>query len=95
METTSLPIALFRIGRICSTPSALETLSSDNILSGLQRHQAGNWGDVCDEDREANNQALKNGTRLFSVYHGANGIKFWIITEADWSVTTILLPEDY
>ena len=95
METTSLPIALFRIGRICSTPNALGTLSPDDILSGLQRHQAGDWGDVCDEDRQANDLALKNGTRLFSVYHAVNGFKFWIITEADRSSTTVMLPEDY
>ena len=95
MESTSLPLALFRIGRILSTPNALERLSESDILSGIGRHQAGDWGDVCDEDREANNQALRNGTRIFSVYHGANGVKFWIITEADRSVTTFLLPEDY
>ena len=95
MEATSVPLALFRVGRIYSTPNALERLSKNDILSGIGRHQAGDWGDVCDEDRDANNQALQDGTRLFSVYHGANGVKFWIITESDRSVTTVLLPEDY
>ena len=95
METTSLPRALFRVGRICSTPNALGTLSPDDILSGLQRHQAGDWGDVCDEDRLANDSALEEGTRLFSVYHSGTRVKFWIITEADRRVTTVLLPEDY
>ena len=95
MESTSLPVALFRVGRINSTRNALEQLSENDILSGLQRHQAGDWGDVCDEDRKANDESLPNGTRLFSVYHCTHGVKFWIITEADRSVTTVLLPEDY
>jgi hypothetical protein len=61
----------------------------------LQRHQAGDWGDVDNHDRLANDHALKNGSRLFSVYHSADGVKFWIITEADRSLTTVLLPRDY
>jgi len=61
----------------------------------LSVHQAGDWGDVCDDDRQANNRALTEGTRLLSVYHSATGVKFWIITEADRSITTVLCPEDY
>jgi hypothetical protein len=61
----------------------------------LQRHQAGDWGDVDEHDRQENELSLKNGFRLLSVYHAANGVKFWIITEADRSATTVLLPEDY
>lgn len=95
MSKTQLPIALFRIGRISATPNALQTLSQPDILTGLQRHQAGDWGDVDNHDRQANDQALQDGTRLFSVYHSANQVKFWIITEADRWVTTVLLPEDY
>ncbi len=93
--TEQIPIALFRIGRIVATPNALETLSQSDILTGLQRHQAGDWGEVDDHDREANNQALKDGSRLFSVYYSARRIKFWIITEADRRTTTVLLPQDY
>lgn len=95
MSTKNIPTALFRLGQIVATPNALSKLSQDDILRGIQRHQAGDWGDVDNHDREANNQALIDGTRLFSVYHSASNLKFWIITEADRSVTTVLMPEDY
>lgn len=95
MSTTHVPIALFRIGRISATPNAIQTLSQPDILTGLQRHQAGDWGDVDNHDREANDRALKDRTRIFSVYHSANKVKFWIITEADRRLTTVLLPRDY
>ena len=95
MNATNVPIALFRLGRIVATPNALSQLTQLEILRALQRHQAGDWGDVDVEDRQANDRALQEGTRLFSVYHSATGIKFWVITEADRSATTFLLPEDY
>lgn len=95
MNTAKIPIAVFRLGRIVATPNALDHLSQDDILCGLQRHQAGDWGDLCEEDRAANDQALTEGSRILSVYRGSNGTKFYIITEADRSVTTVLLPEDY
>lgn len=78
-----------------ATPNALNHLSNDDVLRCLQRHQAGDWGNVDEHDRQANESALIEGTRLFSVYHSSQGRKFWIITEADRSVTTVLLPEDY
>jgi hypothetical protein len=95
MNPAKTPIALFRLGRILSTPSALSKLDNADILNGIQRHQAGDWGDVDDHDRRANDRALQEGARLFSVYHSARVIRFWIITEADRSATTVLLPEDY
>ena len=95
MSTPNIPIAVFRLGQIVATPNALSNVSHEEVLRGIQRHQAGDWGDVDDEDREANNRALTDGTRLFSVYHTASEVKFWIITEADRSVTTVLMPEDY
>ncbi len=95
MSTSHVPIAVFRLGKILATPNALSKLSQDDILRGIQRHQSGDWGDVDADDREANNRALREGTRLLSVYHTASGLKFWIITEADRSATTVLLPEDY
>lgn len=55
----------------------------------------GDWGDLCEEDRQANEDALNRDLRLLSSYSDRNGTKFWIITEADRSLTTILLPEDY
>jgi hypothetical protein len=93
--SASNSIALFRIGHIGATPNVLQALTPDDILTGLQRHQAGDWGDVDAHDRQANEQALKDDARLFSVYHSVKGIKFWIITEADRSRTTVLLPRDY
>ena len=85
----------FPLGQTVMTSNALEQLTQDDVLRALNRHAAGDWGDVCDDDRQANNRALTEGTRLLSVYHSATGVKFWIITEADRSVTTLLLPEDY
>jgi hypothetical protein len=88
-------MAKFRLGRIVSTPNALESITQDDILTAIGRHQSGDWGDVCAEDRKANDESLVDGTRILSVYQAANGTKFWLITEADRSVTTVLLPEDY
>ena len=95
MIAQNIPIAVFRLGRIVATPNALETITQDDILLGIRRHQAGDWGKLPDEDRTANDRALAQGGRIFSAYHACNGTKFWIITEADRSVTTVLLPEDY
>ena len=95
MSTQSFSIARFRLGHIVNTPNALSRLTNVDILLGLQRHLAGDWGDVDAHDRAANDHALVEGTRILSVYHAANGMKFWIITESDHSATTVLLPEDY
>src|SRR4051794_17322252 len=95
MSEATVPIALFRIGRIVAIPKALEQLEPPEILRAIQRHQAGDWGDVDEHDRQANDQAIIEGTRLLSVYHTENKCRFWLITEADRSVTTVLLPEDY
>ena len=70
-------------------------ITQDDILLGIQRHQAGDWGELSDENREANDQALVQGTRILSAYTAITGTRFWIITEADRSATTVLLPEDY
>jgi hypothetical protein len=90
-----LPFARFRIGRISATPAALRVLTHEDILAGLQRHQAGDWGEVDMHDHQANEDGLRDGTRLFSVYRSQTQVKFWIITEADRSRTTVLLPRDY
>ena len=95
MIPEDVPVALFRLGRLVATPNALNSLTQDDILRGIQRHQAGDWGDLGENDHAANDQALAQGTRLLSAYRAANGTKFWIITEADRSITTVLLPEDY
>ena len=85
----------FPLGQIVATPNALAHLTGKDISTALRRHTQGDWGDVCPEDRAANNRALTEGLRLLSVYHAQNNQKFWIITEADRSSTCILLPEDY
>ena len=95
MSARSIPVAVFRLGRIVATPNALESITHEDILTGIKRHQAGDWGDVSGEDRAANDRALSEGSRILSAYDATNGTRFWIITEADRSVTTVLLPEDY
>jgi hypothetical protein len=85
----------FDLGKVVITPNAMGVLNGLSIDDAIERHQSGDWGEMCGEDVQTNNRALKNGGRLFSAYKDVNDIKFWIITEADRSVTTILLPEDY
>ena len=92
---TTTPLAKFRVGRIVATPNALARLTQDDILLAIQRHQAGDWGEVTTDDHQENELSLQKGFRLLSVYRATSGTRFWIITEADRSVTTILLPEDY
>jgi len=94
MNATANPRPKVPLGRIVATPHALEVLSQEDILSSLLRHEAGDWGEVPPKDREANDRALIEGTRILSVYP-SNGVRFWIITEADRSSTTVLMPEDY
>jgi hypothetical protein len=84
----------FPLGQTVVTANALDVLTSQEIALGLARHVRGDWGDVCPEDAEANEEALHSGGRLFSV-HGEGKRRFWIITEADRQVTTVLLPLDY
>ena len=85
----------FPLGDALITPNALSHLTQDDFGHGLARHQSGDWGDVCEDDRRQNELSLEKGLRLHSVYRARSGIKFWIITEADRSATTVLMPEDY
>ena len=93
--TANHTVAKFRLGHIVVAPNALESITQDDILTGISRHQSGDWGDVTAEDRRANDLALVQRTRILSVYHAANGTQFWLITEADRSSSCVLLPEDY
>jgi len=88
-------LALFPLGRIVMTKGVHLTIAAEESLDALLMHAQGNWGDVCDEDRHSNEDAIVRGFRLFSVYHSSDNLKFWIITEADRSYTTVLLPEEY
>jgi len=85
----------FECGRVVATPGALGEIDAEDIARSLARHLAGDWGDCGREDWAENELSLREGFRLFSVYHDRRGTKFWIITEADRSVTTVLLPDEY
>ena len=85
---------LFPLGHVVATRNALSTLTPEEIAAAITRHASGDWGEVGAEDWAENELSLKEGFRLFSVYR-ARDQKFWIITEADRSATTILLPSDY
>ncbi len=85
---------LFPLGRVVATKNALSTLTPEEIASAIARHASGDWGEVGADDWAENELSLKEGFRLFSVYR-ARDQKFWIITEADRSATTVLLPDDY
>jgi hypothetical protein len=96
MITIILAIATsrFPLGQVVITAHASARLDPAAVQEGLRRHAAGDWGDLDPEDIRSNEDALKHGDRLLSAY-GKDDRRFWIITEADRSVTTILLPEDY
>lgn len=84
---------LFSLGTVVATPGVLATVG---FVPGelLRRHQAGDWGDIPPEDIEENNYAVDHGLRILSSYD-INGTTVWVITEADRSVTTFLLPSEY
>ncbi|QBX63350.1 hypothetical protein [Dehalococcoides mccartyi] len=97
--------AAFNTGQIVATRGVYD-LACENpefaqfIQKSLNRHVKGDWGDVDDEDKQTNDQALKQGTRLLSAYNDdrfpQNGVAtIWVITEADRSATTILFPDEY
>ena len=85
----------FRLGKTVVTPTVLAEVHAEDISAALSRHVQCDWGDCCLEDWGENDYAVDKPLRLFSVYHDRNSVKLWVITEADRSATTILLPEDY
>lgn len=87
----------FSLGKLVATPDALDALaeSEQSPADFLSRHVRGDWGEVCDEDKQANDEALVHGARLLSAYRTLRSVKIWVITEADRSSTCILLPEEY
>ncbi|MDR3489818.1 MAG: hypothetical protein P4M05_33630 [Bradyrhizobium sp.] len=94
---------LFGLGQIVATPGAIDATTPEQRLGYLRNHASGNWGCVCEEDRELNDLSVNDGSRILSAYaidpskpskgYGENTV--WIITEADRSVTTFLLPTEY
>jgi hypothetical protein len=85
----------FTLGQILATPGVLESVPNHEMLRALSRHVRGDWGDVCPEDARENELSLTHNLRFLSSYTTEAGVKFWIITEADRSATTVLLPEEY
>lgn len=99
-ESTIQPQALFALGQVVGTPEALRLLDNYgvNVFDLLTRHASGDWGDVCAEDAHFNDNALIHGGRLLSSYTLRSGVadtRVWIISEENFSVTTILKPEQY
>ena len=88
---------ILKLGRVVATPNAIEALQEAHQTPSefLNKHLAGDWGDLCDEDKRANDQAVENGSRVLSAYVLTNGVKLWVITEADRSSTCLLLPSEY
>lgn len=87
----------FALGQLVATPGALHAFETAQEAPStyLTRHGRGDWGDGDAEDKAANDRALLEDARLLSAYHLTDGTKVWIITEADRSVTTVLLPDEY
>ena len=95
MHDVCVTMPKFELGQTVITANAKAVLPELDVVLALQRHHSGDWGDVDDHDRQVNEDALRSGDRLVSIYKSVRGQKFYIITEWNRSVTTLLLPEDY
>lgn len=93
----------FDLGPVVSTPGALEAMTRNEVdpLHYISRHARGDWGDLCEDDKQANEDAIQSGARILSAYHLPDGTKLWIITDAEIDeqhhrqATTFLLPDEY
>lgn len=103
MTKTNTAFKPFALGQVVATRGVLDAVSPDRMPECLSRHARGDWGNVCAEDGARNNEATREGSRIISAYaidptkpaKGFGSNCFWIITEADRSATTFLLPEEY
>lgn len=103
VANSNISQARFRLGRMVATPGALAALdeAGQNPLVFLARHMIGDWGDLDTSDQRANDEAcqhegnLEHQGRILSAYKTRLGVKVWVITEYDRSVTTLLRPEEY
>ncbi len=103
MTTTQKTFTPFSLGQIVATRGVIESVPSSRMAECLARHRRGDWGNVCKEDAAENDLSTREGFRILSAYaideskpakgHGDNCL--WIITEADRSATTFLLPDEY
>src|SRR4051794_32838459 len=101
-KTKAFSSLCLNLGMVVLSPGAIRVLVGNNELptAYLQRHESGDWGDIGDEDKSANDAAVGQGDpdrqgRVLSAYRTRNGTRIWILSEADRSSTTILLPEEY
>ena len=85
----------FILGEVVITSTALRAIPAEEIYRGIDRHVCGDWGLVSDADRAENEFSLVHGFRLLSVYETEKGVRFWVLTEANRTATTVLLPGDY
>jgi hypothetical protein len=87
----------FPLGQIVATPGALDLLreSGENPAQFLNRHAQGDYGEICEEDRMLNDQAIVDGSRILSAYRTSKNERLWVITEADRSSTCLLRPDEY
>jgi hypothetical protein len=85
----------FILGEIVITRAALKSIPAEEIYLGIDRHVCGDWGELSDADRAENEFSLLHGFRLMSVYETKKGVRFYVLTEADRTATTVLLPGDY
>ncbi len=99
---TTMTRAKFPLGQVVATPGALEAVqeSGQNATFFLDRHVAGDWGEVSPDDWQLNDESLKDGSRLLSAFRTLKGVKVWVITEATddnghRAATTLLLPDEY
>lgn len=94
---SGLKPSLFQLGTLCATRNAAMMFMSEHETPTryIERHVTGDWGDLGDDDARVNEKALVDGSRIFSMYRTTKGTRFYVITEADRSSTTILLPEEY
>jgi hypothetical protein len=97
MKRTSLRPPMFSLGRLMATPAALEALGACGRMPAefIGRHVRGDWSEMTAEDATANTLAVFEGTRVLSSYALSSEQRVWVITEADRSLTTVLLPSDY
>jgi hypothetical protein len=97
LKASSEPSGLFPLGRTVITQGALEALeeSGQSASEFLKEHQQGNWGEVGEFDWKENDSSVRSGCRILSAYRTITDVRIWIITEADRSATTVLLPSEY
>jgi len=85
----------FPLGAVRVTRGVAQSLDPSDVAEALTRHARGDWGEVGEEDWKENELSVREGFRLLSAYNAKDGTRFWVITEADRSSTTVLLPEEY